>query len=160
MISFITCFHTQWEVFFQGKFHAGMKFYLFHPRVKLTCEQKSFHPGTSFIPGWDFISVPERFGIYVTNLSLKCINRVGVLINNLPAIQFSYKFEFILCKNCETTCKDINQTLNCVCFPWNSLESSFDSLGVTMKSQKWSKSEALGSNYTLKSVLTEYCVVK
>ena len=33
------------------------------------------------------------------NLRLKCINRVGVLINNPPAIQFPYKLEFILCKN-------------------------------------------------------------
>ena len=26
-------------------------------RMKLTCKQKFFHPGTSFILGWDFISV-------------------------------------------------------------------------------------------------------
>ena len=37
--------------------------------------------------------------IKTTNFSLKCINRVGVLINNTPAIHFHYKFEFILCKN-------------------------------------------------------------
>ena len=37
-------FHTQWKVFFQIKFHPGMKFYSFHPRMKLTCKQKFFHP--------------------------------------------------------------------------------------------------------------------
>ena len=57
MINLIICFHTQWEVFFQIKFHPGMKFYSFHPGMKLTCKQKFFHPGTSFIPGWDFVSV-------------------------------------------------------------------------------------------------------
>ena len=57
MINF-KCFHTQREVFFQIKFHPGMKFYSFHPEMKLTCRQKFFHPGTtSFIPGWDFFSV-------------------------------------------------------------------------------------------------------
>ena len=57
MINFIICFHTQWEVFFQIKFHPGMKFYSFHSGMKLTCKQKFFHPWTSFIPGWDFVSV-------------------------------------------------------------------------------------------------------
>ena len=58
MRNFIICFHhTQWEVFFQIKFHPGMKFYSFHPGMKFTCKQKFFHPGTSFILGWDFISV-------------------------------------------------------------------------------------------------------
>ena len=33
-------------------------------------------------------------------------------MNNPPAIQFSYKFEFILCKNWETSYKDI-KNLNC-----------------------------------------------
>ena len=33
-------------------------------------------------------------------------------MNNPPAIQFSYKFEFILRKNWETSYKDI-KTLNC-----------------------------------------------
>ena len=51
MINFIICFHPQWEVFFQIKFHSGMKFYSFHPRMKLTCKQTFFHLGTSFIPG-------------------------------------------------------------------------------------------------------------
>ena len=45
-------------------------------------------------------------------LPLKCINHVGVLISNPSAIQFSYKCEFILCKNWETSYKDI-KTLNC-----------------------------------------------
>ena len=54
----ILCFHhTQWEVFFQIKFHPQMKFYSFHPGMKLTCKQNFFHPRTSFILGWDFISV-------------------------------------------------------------------------------------------------------
>ena len=39
------------------------------------------------------------------------------------------------------------------------LKPSFNFLGVTMKSQKWSKSEALGSNYTLKDGLAEYYTV-
>ena len=34
-----------------------MKFYSFHPGMKLTCKQKFFHPEASFILGWDFISV-------------------------------------------------------------------------------------------------------
>ena len=37
------------------------------------------------------------------------IDRVGVLINNPPAVQFSYKFEFILYKNWGSSNKDINQ---------------------------------------------------
>ena len=36
------------------------------------------------------------------------------------------------------------------------LKSSFNFLGATMKSQKWSKSEPLGSNYTFKDGLVEY----
>ena len=38
--------------------------------------------------------------------------RFGVLINNPPAIQFPYKFEFILYKNWATTYKKI-KALNC-----------------------------------------------
>ena len=48
IIFFLIFFYTKWEVFFQIKFHLGMK---------LTCKQKFFHPGTNFIPGWDFMSV-------------------------------------------------------------------------------------------------------
>ena len=36
-------------------------------------------------------------------LPVKCITRVGLLINNPPAIQFFYKFELILCKNRRTS---------------------------------------------------------
>ena len=36
MINFVICSHTQWEVFFQIKFH---------PRMKFTCKQNFFHPG-------------------------------------------------------------------------------------------------------------------
>ena len=57
MINFMTCFHNQSGVFFQIKFHPGMKFNSFHPGMKLTCKQNFFHHGTSFIPGWDFILV-------------------------------------------------------------------------------------------------------
>ena len=57
MINFIIYFHTQRELFFRIKFHPGMKSYSFHPGMKLTCKQKFFHRRTSFIPGWDFISV-------------------------------------------------------------------------------------------------------
>ena len=39
------CFHTQWEVFFQIKFHRGMKFYWFHIGMKLTCKQNFFISG-------------------------------------------------------------------------------------------------------------------
>ena len=103
------------------------------------------------------------------------INRVGVLINNVPAIQFSYKFEFVLCRNCGTSYQDINQKSQLLLvhsvvwsvFPRTvlnkrihftvlMLKSSFNVLGATMKSQKWSKNEALGSNYTLKDGLKEY----
>ena len=56
------------------------------------------------------------------------------------------------------------------CFPWNSfdqrihfavlmLKSSFNFLGATMKSQKWRKSETLGSSYTFKDELGEYYTV-
>ena len=41
---------------------------------------------------WNFWDLENKF-------ILKCINRVGVLINNPPGIQFSYKFDFFLCKN-------------------------------------------------------------
>ena len=106
---------------------------------------------------------------------MKCINHVGVLINSLPTIQFSYKFEFILCKNCWTSYKEINQNSQLLfvhavvwsVFPWTvlnqrihfvvlTLKSSFNFLGATMKSQKWRKSEAPGLNYTLKDGLAEY----
>ena len=40
MINYIIYFHIQWEVFLQIKFHPGMKFYLFHPLMKLTCKQE------------------------------------------------------------------------------------------------------------------------
>ena len=36
------------------------------------------------------------------------------------------------------------------------LKSSFNFLGATMKSQKRSKSETLGSNYTFKDGVAEY----
>ena len=39
------------------------------------------------------------------------------------------------------------------------LNSSFDFLGATKKSQKWSKSEALGSNHTFKNGLAKYYIV-
>ena len=41
----------------------------------------------------------------------KCINRVGVFINNPSATQFSYKLEFILCKIWRTFYKDIKTQL-------------------------------------------------
>ena len=102
---------------------------------------------------------------------MKCINHVGVLINNSPTLQFSYKFESILCKNWGTFYKDY-QLLIVNSVVWNIfpgivlnqrihfavliLKSSFNFLGATMKSQKWSKSETLGSNCTFNNVLTEY----
>ena len=103
----------------------------------------------------------KRSVIQTTNLSLKCINRLWVLINNPPATQFSYKFEFILCKNWRTSDKDI-KSLNCqsstqqfeVVFPGTVLnqrmhfavlilKTSFTCLGAIMKHQKYSESEAL-----------------
>ena len=57
-------------------------------------------------------SVLKRSVVKTTNLSLKCIYRFGVLINNPPTIQLLYKFEFILCKNWRTSYKDI-KSLNC-----------------------------------------------
>ena len=39
------------------------------------------------------------------------------------------------------------------------LKSSFNFLGATMKSQKWSKSDALGLNYTFEDGLAEYYTV-
>ena len=55
MINFFIYFHTQWEVFFQIKYHPGMKFCSFHPGMKLTCKQKFFYPGTGFIRDVDEI---------------------------------------------------------------------------------------------------------
>ena len=51
-------FYTQWEVFFQIKFHPGIKFYSFHetPGMKLTSKQKFFHPEMGFRLGIYFIS--------------------------------------------------------------------------------------------------------
>ena len=40
------------------------------------------------------------------------------------------------------------------------LKSSVDFLEATMKFQKWSKSEALGSNYTFKGKLAEHYFVQ
>ena len=116
----------------------------------------------------------ETFCNLDNKFEIECISLVGVLINNPPTIQFFYKFEFILCKNWGTSYKDINQ--NCqllvvhsvvwsvfvgivlnqrIHFAVLMLKSSFYFLGATMKSQKWIKSEAPRSNYTLKDVLAE-----
>ena len=57
MMNLIIRFHNQLEIFFQTKFHSGTKFYPFHPGMKFKCKQNFFNPGTSFIPGWYFISV-------------------------------------------------------------------------------------------------------
>ena len=75
------------------------------------------------------------------------------MINNPPAIQFPYKSEFIYVKIGEPLTKTPNLSTvssrisSLRCFPWNSIESkdslSFNILGVTMKSQKYGKSEAL-----------------
>ena len=46
------CFHTQWEVIFQIKFYPKMKFYSFHPGMKLTCKQKFFQPRMRFRLGY------------------------------------------------------------------------------------------------------------
>ena len=56
---------------FSFKLHPGMKFYSFHPGMKFTCKQKFFHPGTSFIPGWDFISVTCRRTLSGSRLNWK-----------------------------------------------------------------------------------------
>ena len=104
------------------------------------------------------------------------INRVGVLINNPPAIPFSYKFEFMLIKNWRTSYKDIKTQLLAVhSVVWSvfpgivlnrrihfavlMLKLKLTFLVATMKSQKWGKSEALGSNYTFKDELTEYYTI-
>ena len=103
------------------------------------------------------------------------INRVGVLINNPPAVQFSYKFEFILYKNWGSSNKDINQNSQLqvvhsvvwsvfpgivlnqrIHFAILMLKSNFNFLGAT---KKWNKTEALGSNYTFKDGLAEYYIV-
>ena len=107
-----------------------------------------------------------------------CVNRVGVLINNPPAFQFFYKFEFILCKNLVTSYKEINQNSQLLVthsVVWSAfpaivlnqrihfavlmIKSSFNFLGAAIKSKKWSKSEALGSNYTFKDGLPGYYTI-
>ena len=76
---------------------------------------------------------------FPTNLPLKCINRVGLLIKNPPAIQFSYKFEFILCKNWGISYKYIKTVRHPLsslkCFPWKKFESkeSFCCTNVKIK---------------------------
>ena len=74
-------FYTQWEVYFQIKFHPAKKFYLFHetPGMKLACKQKLFHLGASFIPGWDFVSVFILFHLF--NLSLKLTESQDISYN-------------------------------------------------------------------------------
>lgn len=49
VINCMLCFHTQLEVFFQTKFHPGMKFCSLYPWNKFTCKQVFFIPGRSFI---------------------------------------------------------------------------------------------------------------
>ena len=44
IINCMLCFHTQLEVFFQTKFHPGMKFCSRYPWNKFTCKQVFFHP--------------------------------------------------------------------------------------------------------------------
>ena len=91
MRNFVICFdYTQWEVFFQIKFHSGMKFYSFHPRMKLTCKQKFFHPRTSFIPGWDFISVSCKRTL---RLKIPCISESCIEIE----IKLNFYFDTSLC---------------------------------------------------------------
>ena len=81
------------------------------------------------------------------------------MINNTPAVQLSYKFEFILSKNRGTSYKSINfsQLIVVHLVIWSVfpgiilnqkihfavliLKSSFNFLGATMKSQKWSKDQ-------------------
>ena len=53
--------------------------------------------------------VPKNNSKQSRSKHIKC---VGLLINNPPAVQFPYKFEFILCKNWEASYKDI-ESLNC-----------------------------------------------
>ena len=71
-----------------------------------------------FIQRFSWLSIKMNWVSYLPfpfptiNLPLKCINRVGVLINNHPAVQFSYKCEFILCKNWGISYKYM-KTVNC-----------------------------------------------
>ena len=102
---------------------------------------------------------------------MKCINRVRVLMNNPPAIHFSYKFEFLLDKPLtKTSIKWVIHSIVWSVFPeivLNQrihfavlvLKSNFNFLGATMKSQKWSKRKAPGSNHTFKDGLAEHCTV-
>ena len=81
------------------------------------------------------------------------------MINNTPAVQLSYKFEFTLSKNRGASYKSINfsQLLVVHLVIWSVfpgikkkkkihfavliLKSSFNFLGATMKSHKWSKGQ-------------------
>ena len=104
---------------------------------------------------------------------MKCVNRVGVLINNTLAIQFFINLNSFYIKIGEFLTKTSNSQLLVVhSVVWSifpgivlhqrihfvvlSLKSSFNFLGATMISQKWSKTEALGSNYTFKDGLAEF----
>ena len=90
--------------------------------------------------------------------------------NSSPPVQFSYKFEFILCKKLEPLTKTSKlSTVIAHSIVWNVfsgidlkqkihfaelvLQASFNFLGASIKSQKWSKREALGSNYKFKDGL-------
>ena len=55
--------------------------------------------------------IQKRFGIKTT-FATEMYQLCWGIINNPPAIQFSYKFEFILSKNWGNSYKDI-KTLNC-----------------------------------------------
>ena len=54
----LLCFHTQVDVFFQTKFHSGMKFY-------------SFHSGMTFTSKYIFFSFREAFMVYIIGF---CVN--------------------------------------------------------------------------------------
>ena len=133
--------------------------------------------GVSYLPLPFYMTNHKKVKFLKTFLNLD--NKFfGLLKNNPPVIQFSYKIEFILCKNWETSYKKINQNSQLLVvysvvwgvspgivlnqrihFAVLMLKSSFNFLGATMKSQKWGKIETLGSNYTFKYGMVEYYTV-
>ena len=55
----------------------------------------------------------KHFGIQTTILPMKCINRVGVLINNLPTIHFPINLNSFYVKIVELLKKASIKILNC-----------------------------------------------
>ena len=147
----LLCFdHTQWEVFFQIKFHPRLKLYSFHHWMKLTCKQKVFHPGTSFIPGWDFISLTCKRTLFTREFHTR-----------MKRVEFHYSMKSNLKENLPLTMKTYNEIYHWVSgklpprklSPWEKYPQW--NPPPTYKSYKWKKKQ----NYQI-FCLEESCAMQ